>query len=269
MNQFFLFCVLLFHTLSFSLNAFDDEHIKLNTPLFDVETLPYLRTKQYPLHGFSKAVVFSATRTGSSLAYNVMRFLFEDSDKLSRSHTNFSHNRLVRKTHKYADIEALNDKKIFYLFTIRNPIDACASAHRVENKKVQNFENYAKELVEKQHHHLTFTFELENRGCAVERLQYEKFAHDIEHLFDFIEKYFSIEIDPIDKELMRVGYSKRNVAACLTHLSSFKEFLPISGFHGMHLSPQDYLPPEELIKWVSFHLEGVKGDFQKAGYFLN
>src|ERR1700722_9694212 len=99
--------------------------------IYDVETLPSLRTKQYSMAPYKKIIVFSAPRTGSSLTYNIFRFLFEDDSKIFSHHNAFSQDRLVLKTHIFSELDLVEEENVLYIFTIRNPLNASISNYRI------------------------------------------------------------------------------------------------------------------------------------------
>lgn len=236
----------------------------------DVEMLPTLRSKQYLCEQYQKFVVFSAPRTGSSAIYNVFRYLFEDNDKLSDHHNKFDLKRKVLKTHRFVDVGRLvcNDDVLF-IFTLRNPIDACISNYRINTKENLNFKEYAADLMYQQSDYLEFAVGLQSIGKNVLILKFEDFSVNIDNLIDFIEKQCSISIDSEDKELIRKGYSKENVFLCTKDLADFNEYLPISGYHGNHIKKTNYKPQQEFINWLYYFLDPVKFQFRKQGYFIN
>jgi len=108
---------------------------------------------------------------------------------------------------------------------------------------------------------------MERKGWDVIRLKYENFANDLDFIFDAIEDHFHISIDVKDKELMRKGYSKENIYRCIQHLTDFREYLPISGFHGQHVIFQEFTPPADFVHWLNIYLNGAKPLFRPYGYF--
>lgn len=237
--------------------------------VYDVELLPALRTKRYDAGNYKKIVVFSAPRTGSSLVYNICRFLFEDDSKLLAHHNDFSLNRLVLKSHKFSEIKLIKKEKAFYIFTLRNPLTASISNYRICMQKVINDKFLAKEIVQRHYKVLLFSEYIEKKGRSVLKLKYEDFANNLDFIFDTIESHFQISIDPTDKDLMRKSYSKENVYACTKDLKNFKESLPISGFHGQHVGLQEYTPPEVFLYWLQIYLQDTMPLFQRHGYNLN
>lgn len=235
--------------------------------LLDVETLPCHRTKQYPLAAHKQIIVFSAPRTGSSVVYNVFRFLFEDDSLLFSHHNEFTLDRLVLKTHKFLELERARDEDdVLYIFTLRNPLHACISNYRICPRKITDNQAFAKELAERHQHYLLSAETMAKEGKDVAILKYEDFADDLGHLFDCIENRCQLAIREQDKELMRKGYSKSNIDLCTRHLASFNEYLPISGFHGKHINVYGYTPPDDFLYWLNVYLEDAKPLFGRYGY---
>jgi hypothetical protein len=239
-----------------------------STETLDVETLPSLRSQQYSMGPYKKIVVFSAPRTGSSLIYNVFRFLFEEDSKIYLEHHCFENGRCVLKTHRYAEADSLeNEENVLYVFTIRNPFSASVSNYRICSRKIFNKRTYAEKLVNRHLDTLLFSENKESTGKKVLRLYYEDFADNVNVLFDFIEYHFSLTISDEDKYLMRLGYSRENISRCTAHLADFNQFLPRSGFHGQHVSLEEYSPPKEFLYWLEKCVDNVKIYFEKYGYF--
>lgn len=235
--------------------------------IYDVETVPYLRTKEYPTPSRKKIVIFSAPRTGSSLVYNIFRFLFEEDAKLNEHHNSFNLDRVVLKTHRIGEIQLLEKENAICIFTFRNPFDACVSNFRICTRSFIDHKKFAQELVHRHSNALLFTEKLEKEGRHMIRLKYENFSDHLEALFEVIEDQFNIAIDSRDKELMRKSYSKENIEACVKNLKDFSEYLPISGFHGQHVTSQDYEPPADFLSWLNVYLENLIPLYQTYGYF--
>src|SRR5690606_9641364 len=104
--------------------------------LLDIEQLPKLRAGKYPLHKYQQIVIYSAPRTGSSLLYNVLRFLFEEDQFLNSPHNYFDAQKVVLKTHKNTDLSTLSKERILYIVPIRNPMNACISNHRIRTAPI-------------------------------------------------------------------------------------------------------------------------------------
>lgn len=234
--------------------------------VYDVETLPILRTKAYLPGNYKRIVVFSAPRTGSSLIYNVFKFLFEEDSKLSAPHDHFEWDRIVRKTHSFDQINSLDKRDSLCVFTFRHPFYAGISNYRVQSNNEIDYRRLAQGFVSWHYNYLCFSEKMENHGLNILRLKYEEFANNLDALFSRIESYFHFSIDPADKELMRKGYSKANIEACTQDLKDFSVYFPISGFHGQHVGAQGYVPPKEYLLWLKVYSQSVLPLFQKYGY---
>jgi hypothetical protein len=226
-----------------------------------------LRTKQYSAGNYKNIVIFSAPRTGSSLTYNIFRFLFESDSDLLTPHNNFDLDHIVLKTHRFDQLELIDKKNTLCVFTFRNPINACISHFRVCLHNPIYPRKIAKEFIQKHSKYFLITEKNEKEGQCTLRMKYENFADNLDYIFDAIEDHFQISIDPLDKALISKSYSKENIQANIENLKEFKEFLPISGFHGTHITPQEYRPSREFFDWLNIYLEDEKAIFQNYGYF--
>ncbi len=234
---------------------------------FDVETLPEGRTQKYSFPPYEKLVVFSSPRTGSSLTYNVCRFLFEETENLSKPHNGWTQDRLIYKTHQFDDLDKLTKKNILYVVTVRNPLDSIISHYRVMVSKVTNIREFVRRLVLKNRDCMNHIEDLKRDGCNVLIVKYEELDGNLDYLFNLIEEHLAISIAKQDKELMEKGYAKENINASTEVFPDFEDCLPTSGFHGAHVSLEPYTPPEELLYWVNNDLRLIKPIFKRYGYF--
>lgn len=246
---------------SFSLKIFGES--------FDVEKLPMLRTQQYPIHSFEKIALFSLPRTGSSLVYNIFRYLFEAPENFSYFHNEFNLNCLVLKTQRFEEIKQVDGSPIIYIVTIRNPIDSITSHYRIYSHKIHNIQNFVKFRIAIYMEFLKFYEDLRQKGKDVLFLKYEDFAENIDYIFDRIESRFAIHIDQADRILMQKGYGRENVLSSVELFPDFEGYWPLSGFHGQHIKSDTYKPPKELTYWIEKLIEQVKPEFRKYGYFLD
>jgi hypothetical protein len=233
--------------------------------VYDVETMPEHRTQAYSTGPYKRIVIFSAPRTGSSLVYNIFKFLFEKDSCLSDHHYLIT-DRVVLKTHRPDQINQIEKNGTLYIFTIRHPFDASKSTYRITTRQILDNKAFAKELVQRQRNCLLISKKMEKDGHRIIRLKYENFVHDLDFIFDSIENIFSLSINPEDKNLMRAGYCKENIYACTQYLKDFDEYLPISGFHGRHVALRKYSPPEDFLYWLNVYLADAMHLFQAYGY---
>jgi|GEM_PF-2353374 hypothetical protein len=234
----------------------------------DVETLPILRTKQYSMGSHRKVVIFSAPRTGSTLVYNIFRFLFEDHKNFSQSHNVFSQNNLVLKTHRFNQPKTLRGNNILYVVPIRDPLETSISTYRIRAQLPANLQNWCKWVVHNQVNHLVYAEKRKEAGHDVLFIKYEDFEGNLDYLIRFIENYFSISISDFDKNTMLVGYSRENVYHNIHGLADFREYLPISGFHGKHVVSEKFPPPDDVLYWLNQYLQEESSLFQKYGYLI-
>ena len=243
--------------------------IALFADFLNVETLPRLRTLQYQKNPYDRIVVFSAPRTGSSVVYNVFRFLFEKKKALAFAHNDFRLDRSVLKTHNILKTENLQRRpeKTLYVVTIRDPIQSCLSTYRIRTKPIDDVQALCQFLVGRLVKYFTFIEQLQKSGCAVAILRYEDFEQrPSPFLCDFIESHFHLSISETDRRLLEIGYSRENISANTRSLADFREFLPLSGFHGKHVSSGPWTPPAEALYWINHFCEAAKPLFQKYGY---
>jgi hypothetical protein len=236
----------------------------------DVETLPHQRTQQYAKLPYEKIVVFSCPRTGSSLTYNVFRFLFEEEKCLSFAHNEFRMDRIVLKTHKIPEIKTLLESKenVLYVVTIRDPIQSSISIFRIRSQPPKDIQRFSKDVVKRQKKYANFIESLQQTGVPLLILKYEDLEKgQCRYLLDTIETHFHLCVSEQDAQTLEAGYSRKNIYDNIRSFSSFKEHLPISGFHGKHVSPNKFIPPPELLHWLDYYFKDAKPLFQKYGYF--
>ncbi len=210
----------------------------------NLEALPLLRSKQYYLGSQKKIVVFSAPRTGSSVVYNVLRYLFEEEESVFKHHNIFDSKRLVLKTHTLKNCGKLNKNEMLIVVPFRNPIDAGIShmsIHAVnESKNI-----VAKNAIEIQMRLLFKALEMRKEGYEVLLLYYEDFRSDVRKLVGLIDCYFALNISKDDVSILAKNLSKDSILSSVKHLSGFSEYLPYSGFHGNHISKEKVLSNKE------------------------
>jgi len=231
----------------------------------DVETLPLHRSQRYETP-YDKIVIFTEPRTGSSLIYNVFRFLFEKEDKIFSHHTENDPDKITLKVHEFKPEELFAPKKVLYVMTVRNPVDTCISHYRIFADTITNFQGFIERQITGQHNYLTCYEKMVQKGLNTLLFQYEYFNQDIDYLLELIENYFQLSIYKADKELLRRGLSKQNVSRCTENLNSFFEYLPCSGFHGKHVASNNYEPPDEIYFWINTYLVQVRHLYEYYGY---
>ncbi len=239
-----------------------------STEILDIETLPLQRSQRYPIGPYHKIVVLSAPRTGSSVVYNIFRFLFEEEGSLVKSHR-FELDRYVVKTHRLDQLSMLPvEEKVLFVIPLRHPVDACISNYRISPNSDQNLKEFTKRIVQRHKSYFEFYDELQITGKDVFFLRYEEFADDLDSLLLAIEGYFHVDISLADKDLIKRGYNRNNIHAWTSEFASFRECFAVSGFHGQHVSLQEYKPPQQFLHWLYFYLSRMKLLIEKYGYSL-
>lgn len=227
------------------------------------------RSQQYPTNGYQKILVYSPYRTGSTIVFNVLRFLFEDSDFLCQK-IPWGHNKsIVGKTHNLGYI----DPSAIIFCTIRNPEDACFSRYRVMNPgKFQKVNEKALDIAVQDYltqmkwmHDL-----LQKRFHNVVLLKYENFDSKLEVIFDKVENLFNIEICEMDRALMEEAFSKENVALFTKKFENFKKSDNLTLFHGAHIEGDEFSKEEKafISEEIRKRLSGKCSFLEQYGYAL-
>lgn len=238
-----------------------------NESALDISNFYGLRTKQYSLGNVDQIIQFSPPRTGSTLLFNILKFLFENEQYLQSTSIGLVESlpQNVIKTH---DLLGTYPNNAFFFVTIRHPIPSILSIFRVLNSPLNDktirthLQNYIRRLNE--------IDRLIRKGKNVVVLRYEEFSVDMNYIFQAIEKGLSLEIHEQDKELMRTYLSKENVQNYIQQFQSFNEY-DGTHFHGNHITDDMNYPSEnekyirnQLIKLLRKHRKVLK----KWGYDL-
>ena len=192
----------------------------------DVETLAFGREEVYPTLSYEKIIIYSLPRTGSSLVYNLFRYLFEKEEYLSLPHQPFSRQKKVMKTHDQKNVHSLKSKKTLCVVTTRDPIQSALSLYRVQKNKIQKISDWCQSQMKKQKKFQRKLKKLEKRGYHFFFISYDEIEQGIPYLLDKIEDQFHITISHADREKLIHGYSRENVAIQTQSLENFQ-----SSFH--------------------------------------
>lgn len=238
----------------------------------NLTTFYQYRTCQYEFGDYEKIIQFSPQRTGSTLIYNVLRYLFEDEalmDDLGYYHKNKKkpiRNKVV-KTHYSWSCRPYENCLIV---TIRNPLDALMSRIRIhgtqptvkELKKMANEHFSAWDLIE----------ELKKEGRKVVVLRYEEFSNNLDYVFDVLEKEFLFTIASHDRFVLNEALDKENVKQYI------RKFPPtFKSRNEKTLLIKNHIQLEENLDWdkqaskkaIIQVLLPHKSRIEKMGYFLD
>jgi hypothetical protein len=266
MKFLFKFSILLFCLFSFSLIQSAEKGKKKEPEFIDIANCINDRTKQYPLKDYTGIYLLSPARTGSTVVFNILRFLFESEENKSKpGYKNF--NCLVNKTHHLYTAE----EDYLYVFTIRNPIDATFSHYRI--KRGEGNENIGKLVYKLASAQISLWRNLEkllSLGRKVIILRYEDFVNNIDFVFDTLEDELSFSIAKPDKVLLRKALSKENVLYNIRHFESFEDYDRIHGFHGKHIDEGEISAEEKahVTHLIIQALQKYRPIIERWGYTL-
>lgn len=231
-------------------------------------TLYKNRTKQYSMSGYRQFVMQSYPRTGSTLVFNILKYLFEDVDKMhvSPSILNIKKKKSnkILKTHRNIKLKNPNT---LYFCSIRHPVDAIYSMFRTTKiKPSKNLKNSIEEYIDSLN--LIESLLEENRVVV---LKYENFTKDMDYIFHVIEEHLSIEIDDIDKKILYEELRVDKVKKYTKNLRSFGEYDQVTQYHGEHIdqTPADNRKKMELKSKITNGLIPYKEKLEKWGYHLD
>jgi hypothetical protein len=254
--------ILLFFTLCFTiLNA--DESINIHEQYFK-------RSHQYPTNGYQKIVVFSPIRTGSTIVFNVLKFLFENQLFFQEdAFENPNPHLILTKTHT---LPPINPSDIIFC-TIRNPEDTCFSTYRVMNPG--KFKSINEEALDYAIDTYLSSMQaiddlLQKKLQNVVLLKYEEFDSKLGFLFHQIENLFNIEICEMDRTLMEEAFDKTTIALFTKKIESFMNYDAFTHFHGFHIESDEFSKEEQVLirNEIKKRLLGKCDFLNKYGYAL-
>jgi len=235
-------------------SAFCEKPLTLTEKLQD-------RNRKYPTANYNKVMQISPHRTGSTLVYNILRYLFEDGRNLSSSGFNNKNHKVIKSHVTYH----FNFDREIYFVTIRDPLESFYSwctAHSIKEND-EKFISHIEEDIEcwKEINSLL------KKKKKVVVLRYEEFVKDTNIIFDAIEKAFSINIDKSDKDFLTKTLSKENVLAFSKQIPSFSRADPCTNIHGKHIQEKTIINTS-LQNAIKKRLLTCNKIFRRWGYDL-
>lgn len=236
-----------------------------NEQSVDLRTFLKTRTQQYPFAQETKIYLSTPPRTGSTLVYNVLRFLFEP-----ENHNNWEMNasNLITKNHE----TNLVPKDGLFVFTMRNPVEACMSHYRVccSDQNAILPLKILDEILKMQVNSLRYLNKLISKNKKVLVLKYESFVDNFDSLFESIENSFRINISLTDKDIIKSALNKENVSKHIEGFSSFSQYDELSLFHGLHINHGEFSEEFEAIVRADIisRIQPYIREFKKWGYFI-
>lgn len=208
--------------------------ISLNTLFCDY---PYRDIKKpvFHLNENAQIIQLSTARTGSTLIYNILNYLFEEHNYHIDSEEKIN----VLKLHSLFDwkqpdkTEEFGKTDVFLVQTIREPLNIVTSHFLKDKFRIYRVCNPMDELplIERAEaynfHHL----------C----LKYENFDNDnFNYIFEEIEHFFSITIPKEEKKKIESYFCKKTMKSITKKYTSFKQVDPFTSIHGNHMNNADF-----------------------------
>jgi hypothetical protein len=160
-------------------------------------------------------------------------------------------------------VESLTEENVLYIIPIRNPIDASISNYRIAPHHIIDKGGFFERLAKQYQDHLALCKSLRTAGRDVVFIKYEDFESNLDYILDFIESCFSLKITDQDRAVIRNGYGRESVQAAIAALPDFNQYLPLSGFHGKHVSLEKFTITAGLRYWLKRHYEEVAPLFKQ------
>ncbi len=183
-----------------------------------------------------KILQYSPARTGSTLVFNILNFIFEDilADHQCKS-------KRVIKTHspkKYTSLKKKNHD-VYLIATIRHPLDTLASALTFYYSEKQTFSkdelNVHLDRIIKQNRELYTLL----KKIPAERkmiLKYELMVKNYDYIFHNIKKLFGISLTEKSKHEMKQHFSRASMLKVSERFDHSLANDPTTGIHGNHIN---------------------------------
>lgn len=162
---------------------------------------------------------FGPPRTGSTLVWNTLREIFPF--------------RRVVKTHTLSPFRLSVFSRSEIVCTVRHPLDTVASSLQ-RYDLLPSAETIQGQLAELDDG-MQWALRVKDHPRAL-ILKYERFAGDFEGLFDSLERFFGVVVDPGVRARVRNTYAIDEVKKRADSLGDFSHFDPDTHIHGRHVS---------------------------------
>jgi len=214
----------------------------LASALLYSEEYPYrdIHTPPFVLDQGVRIVVSSPPRTGSTLVYNILQYLFED-----RSCVFSDVGKRVQKMHTLRPLFKEDLKHVHLFCTMRNPLTQFSSLLRLG--KTSETRSCFKRCLKENFHF----FRHSRRFPHFSFLVYETFEENFSPIFAAIEREFSIQIGKEERMRIEKHFSKESLSAIADSMETFEESDPITGIHGMHIASCTSLKKQKEFERLS------------------
>lgn len=195
----------------------------------------------------SKSIIsLGLPRTGSTVVFNVLRYLFEE-----EIHEHFGLGKRVLKAHGINDILGkypLNENVII-CHSVRDPLGMVASRTASgHGRSLGRFINPLRFIPRRTPYNL-----------KILTFRYEKFDNNsFDHIYDVIEEGFGVTIPEKSKQEIQKHFSIEAGKTIQAQYTSFKDYDKISGIHGKHINHSSW---QQLLT-----LEQAKYVYEKNYY---
>jgi hypothetical protein len=179
-------------------------------------------------------------RTGSTLIYNILKYLFEDKTIENMG----GQSSKVIKIHGLTKDAYIGLKerclKPYIIITIRHPLNAAASlATLSKNKGIGLPDQLINEHINQYksiYNDTQYLYDSNDFIC----LYYEEFENNFEYIFKQIETFFEIRIPEKEKLFIMQTFNKSSVEKHIKHLTNFSQWHAQTHFHGSHITNSDF-----------------------------
>ena len=205
-----------------------------------------------------KIVQYSPPRTGSTLLFNILLFLFEE-----KSHYTTPMDLQNRKVIKSHFLLKETNQKTYYITSIRHPYDIITSRLRKKNSRCVHNGDIQRVVRDFQR---VNALQQTKKNLLI--LKYENFYNNYNYLFDEIEKVFNITISDEDKTKLHTLFSLSSMKKLSAQFEDFSTYDAGVQIHGNHINlvtPNAYknhLNPEGIKTLKSNqHLQSIINEF--------
>ena len=176
-----------------------------------IESFPVRLLKPFAM------VQFGPPRSGTTLVFNLMQAVFP--------------HKKIFKVHSFRRM----CESLTVVATYRNPFDCIASCLLCAGIESPTNDDLERQMRLFNESDIKMMPELLDRSNFI-GLQYEKFVHDFDYVFDQFESFFNITILANRRVILKEKYGMKNVEKMIENMDSFGEHDTKSLLHGNHIS---------------------------------
>jgi hypothetical protein len=201
-----------------------------------------LSTPPIKLKKNTKIWIFSPCRTGSTLVYNVLKYLCEDEGANSFS----GHEKRVVKSHENFDVQG---REGYVFITLRNPFEAVKSFCNLRGIRQRWYALDMAQLLCKQYRELHAFYNYVDLGCTKKILIYEEFEDNLPFLLNQIEKVFNQKISLFDRNEINSFFNRGAMKKISDKLGPIHNSDPLTALVGGHVLK----PRNKYVQMFAFY----------------